>query len=280
MAPPPPANLPLQERMLQLVQTLQFAWFAGHVTLLLSSVRYALSYMTFHPNSKWATFSYRTAFVAAAATYGIVVFKSFRARARAGKAQGGALQIIGDENVQYLFMALIWLWSRQIPLAILPFAVYSVFHVATYTRSNLLPTIQPQPAAAAGEKPKSSALADTIGNFVKNYYDSSMTLVAILEIALWFRLGFSALLFQKGSWILIAVYTVFLRARFHQSTFVQSAVNQLAARGDTIANRQDMPPAVRQAWDGLKSGIKQAADLTDINRYAGAQQQGVPKKTQ
>ena len=88
--------------MLQLVQTLQFAWFAGHVTLLLSSVRYALSYMTFHPNSKWATFSYRTAFVAAAATYGIVVFKSFRARARAGKAQGGALQIIGDENVQYL----------------------------------------------------------------------------------------------------------------------------------------------------------------------------------
>lgn len=177
-------------------------------------------------------------------------------------------------------MALIWLFSRQIPLAILPFAVYSVFHVATYTRSNLLPTIQPQPAAAAGEKPKSSALADTIGNFVKNYYDSSMTLVAILEIALWFRLGGSALLFQKGSWILIAIYTVFLRARFHQSTFVQQAVNQLTARGDAIANRQDMPPVVRQGWDGLKNGIKQAADLTDINRYAGAQQQAVPKKTQ
>jgi hypothetical protein len=102
MAPPPPANLPLQERVLQLVQTLQFAWFAGHVTLLLSSVRYALSYLTFNASSKWAIFSYRTAFIAAAATYGIVVFKSFRARARAGKAQGGAFQIIGDENVQYL----------------------------------------------------------------------------------------------------------------------------------------------------------------------------------
>ena len=88
--------------MLQLVQTLQFAWFAGHVTLLLSSVRYALSYLTFHANSQWAIFSYRTAFVAAAATYGIVVFKSFRARARAGKATGGPLQIVGDENVQYL----------------------------------------------------------------------------------------------------------------------------------------------------------------------------------
>lgn len=102
MAPPPPSNLPLQERVLQLVQTLQFAWFAGHVTLLLSAVRYSLSYLTFHPNSKWASFSYRTAFVAAAATYGIVVFKSFRARARAGKSQGGIYQIVGDENVQYL----------------------------------------------------------------------------------------------------------------------------------------------------------------------------------
>lgn len=102
MAPPPPATLPLQERVLQLAQTLQFAWFVGHVTLLITAVRYALSYITFHSYTKWARFSYRTAFVAAAATYGIVVFKSFRARARSGKPQGGALTIVGDENVQYL----------------------------------------------------------------------------------------------------------------------------------------------------------------------------------
>ena len=103
-------------------------------------------------------FTYRTAFVAAAATYGIVVYKAFRARARSGgRQQGGALAIAGDENVQYLgtsyqlsqfdkskgiwltnthqftVMALVWLVSRQIPLALLPFTVYSIFHVATYT---------------------------------------------------------------------------------------------------------------------------------------------------
>lgn len=280
MAPPPPASMPLQQRVLQLVQTLQFGWFVGHVTLLLCAIRYALSYITFHYTSKWAMFSYRTAFVAAAVTYGIVVFKSFRARARSGKPQGGALAYVGDENVQYLIMALIWLLSRQTPLAILPFAVYSVFHVATYTRSNLLPTLQPQPQAAAtpaGQKPKQSALADAIGNFVKNYYDSSMTLVAILEIALWFRLLASAVFFLKGSWILLAIYTVFLRARFHQSTFVQQAINQLTARGDAIANRQDMPPAVRQVWETIKGGIRKAADMTDINRYAGQQQTPMKK---
>ena len=77
----------------------------GHLTLLFCSFRYGLSYITFHPYSRWAGFSYRTAFVAAAATYGIVVYKAFRARARSGsRQQGGPLAIAGDENVQYLGM--------------------------------------------------------------------------------------------------------------------------------------------------------------------------------
>jgi hypothetical protein len=81
---------------------LQFAWFCGHVTLLLCTLRYTLSYITFHATSRWARFSYRTAFVAAAATYGIVVFKGYRARAKSGKGQGSPMAILGDENIQYL----------------------------------------------------------------------------------------------------------------------------------------------------------------------------------
>lgn len=50
-----------------------------------------------------AQFSYRTAFVAAAVTYGIVVYKTFRARLRSGaKNANTPLAILGDENVQYL----------------------------------------------------------------------------------------------------------------------------------------------------------------------------------
>lgn len=74
-----------------------------HVVLLISVVRYGLSYITLNYYSKMALFSYRLAFISAAATYGIVVYKAFRARARAGsRAQGGALALIADENVQYL----------------------------------------------------------------------------------------------------------------------------------------------------------------------------------
>ena len=101
MAPPPPATLPLQQRLAHLAQTLQFAWFVGHVTLLLSTLRYVFSYVTLNAGSRWATFSYRVAFVSATVTYGIVVYKAYRARMRQGK-QGGLVSLVADENVQYL----------------------------------------------------------------------------------------------------------------------------------------------------------------------------------
>ncbi|KAK3070204.1 Transmembrane nucleoporin [Teratosphaeriaceae sp. CCFEE 6253] len=280
MAPPPSSEQPLTQRLLQLAQTLQFAWFIGHVTLLICTFRYGLSYITLNYYSRWAQFSYRTAFIAAAATYGIVVFKAFRAKQKSGKPAGSPVQMAADENVQYLIMALVWLFTRQTALAVLPFAVYSIFHVLTYTRGMLLPTIQPPPPTPAGQKPKSSALSETIGRFVKDYYDASMSLVAGLEIALWFRILGAALLMQKTSWIKLIIYTVFLRARISQSTFVQGMLHQLGARGDTLAQRQDIPPAVRSGWESFKGVTKKAHDATDINRYVQGQQTAAPKKAQ
>ncbi|KAH8804715.1 hypothetical protein F5884DRAFT_422584 [Xylogone sp. PMI_703] len=283
MAPPPSASLPLSQRLMALAQTLQFAWFAGHLTLLFCIFRYSLSYISFNYYSGWAQFSYRTAFISAAVTYGIVVYKAFRARARAGnKAPGGIFTIIGDENVQYLAMALVWLFSPQYPLAMLPFGVYSIFHVATYTRTNLIPTIQPpQPVSPGATSPsgkpayKPNPTADTIGRFVKEYYDASMGLVAGLEIALWIRILLSVILFRKGSWILIVLYTAFLRARFAQSTFVQVQFKNFEARVDAIVGAQS--PAVRQIWDNIKNAARSFHDLTNISKYAGGA--AAPKKT-
>lgn len=221
-----------------------------------------------------------------------MVYKAFRARSRAGsKQQGGPLALAADENVQYLgtschnpiseistdnadlAMALVWLFSSQYPLAMLPFGVYSIFHVATYTRTNLIPTFMSTPAAAAPASPsakvapKQNALADSIGKFVKEYYDLSMGLVAILEIALWFRLLLAAILFTKGSWVLIIFYTAFLRARFAQSSFVQGQFRNLTARVDSAVGGQGTPPAARQAWEAVKNVSRQFHDVTDLSRY-------------
>lgn len=275
---PPNSALPLSQRLVALAQTLQFAWFVGHLSLLFCIVRYSLSYITFNYYSTWAKLSYRTAFISAAATYGIVVYKAFRARNRAGsKVQGGFLSLAADENVQYLVMALIWLFSPQYPLAMLPFGVYSVFHVATYSRTNLIPTIIPSTPVAppAGASPsarpiyKHSALADSIGKFVKEYYDLSMGLVAILEIVLWFRLFGSAIIFTKGSWILLTLYTAFLRARLSQSSFVKYQFQDLSARVDALVGGQGIPPVAKQVWATIKNGAMQFHDLTDVGKYLG-----------
>lgn len=74
-----------------------------HLTLILSVLRYSLSWIRMNYYTRMAQFSYRLAFVAAMLTYGIVVYKTLRARAKAGMkfSPQVAVSLIGDENVQY-----------------------------------------------------------------------------------------------------------------------------------------------------------------------------------
>ncbi|SPJ88023.1 related to uncharacterized integral membrane protein [Fusarium torulosum] len=283
MAPPPNPNLPLQERLMALAKTLQFGWFVGHLTLILTTIRYGFSWLRMNYYTRTAQVSYRTAFIAAAVTYGIVVYKTMRARAKTGaRAAPSPLALLADENIQYLAMALVWLFSPQYPLALIPYTIYSVFHVATYTRANLIPAVlAPKPAPEAdGASPNrrpavNSPLADQIGAFVKEYYDASMAIVSSLEIALWGRIFLSAILFQRRSWILIVLYTAFLRARFTQSTHIQNSFTQLSARVDSLVGAQGTPPAARQVWQIVKDGAKQFHDATDVGKYIS----GPAKKT-
>lgn len=65
--------------------------------------RYLLSCITFSTYTTVAQGSYRFAFVAAAATYGIVVYKGYVARGRlGGSIPNDIIKLAGDENVQYL----------------------------------------------------------------------------------------------------------------------------------------------------------------------------------
>lgn len=142
----------------------------------------------------------------------------------------------------------------------------------------LIPTLQPQPQPQAqaatspgstNAKPpgKQSPLAETIGRFIKRYYDASMGVVAALEILLLFRLILSALTFSKGSWVLLLMYLAFFRARHAQSAFVKQAVRQLTARADASISHQGTPAQVRGGWETFKGLVRQAYDATDVNRY-------------
>ena len=104
-----------------------------------------------------------------------------------------------------------------------------------------------------------------------------MTLVALLEIGLWFRVLLSAFTFTKGSWVLLLVYTVFLRARYAQSHFVQGAFTQAVARIDAQIQNQNIPPPVRQGWETVKGLGRKAVDATDVRKSLGGNQYAAKK---
>ena len=182
-------------------------------------------------------------------------------------------------------MSFVWLCSRQIPLTLVPFAIYSFFHVATYSRTYLIPTIQP-PQQAPGGSPgrgavKQPPLAESIGRFVKKYYDASMAMVAGLEMAILIRLVGTALTFSSGSWVLLVIYFAFFRSRYAQSSFVQGVVAQTTARVDVAVSHQSTPDPVRQGWEVFKNFVRRVYDATDAKKYLGGyQQQGGAKKPQ
>ena len=163
MAPPPPATLPLGERLKALAQTLQYvnrSFFytltksstrrihtnvklllqvclvcrvcqapravlacsppmstsliiRRHLTLLLSVLRYTWSFIFFNYYSSAAQLAYRLAFISAAVTYGIVVYKGHFARGVSGNVPTIVTKLISDENVQYLGK---WLTSTSLHL--------------------------------------------------------------------------------------------------------------------------------------------------------------------
>ncbi|PHH51268.1 Nucleoporin POM33 [Ceratocystis fimbriata CBS 114723] len=287
MAPPASAQKPLAERFQELAKTLQFAWFSGHVMLIFSTLLYMFQFIKFNTSGGFARFTYRVGFLSAILTYGIVVYKSFMARQKLGsRAPSGIMTIVGDENVQYMVMSVVWFLMPHFTLALLPYFVYSVFHVATYLRTNILPTIYPPtittssdstPGSKVQHNPAAERYISMLRSFVNSHYDASMALVARFEIALWVELAFYALFFRRWSWVLITVYTAFVRVRYSQSMHLQTLFTSLSTQIDSKMAYQGTPPGVRQGWETAKSVTKQFYAATDINKYIGGAP--APKKS-
>ena len=168
-------------------------------------------------------------------------------------------------------MALIWLYSKSIWFALLPFAVYSTFHFLSYLRTNVIPTFAPptpapgsNPAASPGSRPTvQHPLSEYIAKFVRQNYDTSMHLVSNLEIFLWARVFLGALVF-KNSWVLLLCYTLFLRIRYAQSSFVRQAFQGLERKGDALVNDARVPDGLRNGWKIGKDVVKKGREATTL----------------
>ena len=93
---------------------------SSHVLMIATTVRYSLSLLRFNMYGGMARFSYRLSFVAAAVTYGIVVYKGWRSRAKMGAKQPtGMVGYLADENIQYLSK-----WCCLLVMSIISLEIY------------------------------------------------------------------------------------------------------------------------------------------------------------
>jgi len=208
---------------------------------------------------------YKVCYIGAAVSYTIVCQKSL------GSPQPTAAWVkraLSDENVQYLVLALFWLTSKPVALSLFPYAIFSLFHALTFTRTTLMPQVLPPgPPATSGGPPTHHPLSKRLQAWVKANYDLAMKIVAYTEIFILARVIIGALLLQN-SFITPIFYVHFIRMRFFQSAFTREAFVGVTGKIDEYANKPDVPPAVKQGWGTLQSLVGRWTGAT-LNAPAG-----------
>ncbi|KAG4304793.1 hypothetical protein PORY_001846 [Pneumocystis oryctolagi] len=254
---------PLFRRVQNLIKHPQFVWFIGHTAILFFSIRYLLFYVTF--SSVHHLFCYRAAFMGAILTYGIVVYKTYAKTYSQEKINFNVLMRIWmDENVQYLFLAILWFVSRPIAVSLIPYMIFSLFHFLTYFRSNVLHMLNPN-VVKPDEKCIEAVIYRYIQHLTKLYYGSAMKHVSKIEVILiGTRVLVGAFTFQN-SFTILMFYSFFIRYRYFTSTYTRQTFLYITIHIDHLIADSRVPPSVRNLWMTIKRLLKDYAAKPIVN---------------
>jgi len=232
-----------------------YIWALGHFVVLLTTTWYLKAYVTFQ--SSGYAWWYKASFLGSITSYAIVCYKSL------GVPQPNIAYVqraLLDENVQYFLMAILWWSSRPLPLALVPYFVFSLFHALSFARTNIIPKVFPPTAAAPGPNgatangPPVPALSRTIQVWVKANYDTAMMLVARLELLILLR-AVLGVFFLQNSLLVPLAFSHFLRSRYYSSAFTRNAVHTSSIFVEELVNKPGNPPLVKKVYDVAKAAV-------------------------
>ncbi|KAJ1882331.1 Transmembrane nucleoporin [Coemansia sp. RSA 486] len=269
----------IADRVSALAKTAQFYWWAGHVVMLVFGTLY---YVKRPFGSQAANWYYGKAYMGALISYVIVIYKTY------GPPQLNLAffhRLMMDENFEYLMLAFYWLSQPAMVVTLLPFVVFSLFHVVKYTRTTVIPIIAPsvgveiERASRAGPQAAPLSMAAKVskylGEWSSEYYIPALCQVSVWEVAvigIWLVLG--AVTFQTP---LLAplFYFQFLRMRYALSSSTRVAFRRVRSTLDGLLT----PPTASASVPGVvtDSYIKARDYLvamgTSIMSPSGQQQQ-------
>ncbi|KAI9018746.1 hypothetical protein CLU79DRAFT_760198 [Phycomyces nitens] len=232
------------------IKSLHFVWFVGHATLLFSTFIYLFSFLLFHPS--WI--AYRFSLLSAILSYSIVLFNAHKPTSSDDSVFKSLLL---DENTQYWGLAIYLLFTRRVSIALIPFALYSVFHVLQYARTNLLPALAPH-------KPE---LEQKIKTLTTTHYGQVMHLIAQLEVfGVMGRLVLGLLTFRT-SLLAVIFYGHFLRMRYFMSAYTRAVIQEAVVEIDKQlvppTAHPKVPPQVTKAYLTVKNMVVKPSATTD-----------------
>lgn len=237
----------LSQRLLKVVRTAQFFWFFGHFITVSHSILYIL-YSRFTDGGPGI---YLRAYYGTLLSYGIIIYKTH------GTPQANlqyVQKIFMDENTQYLLLALIWLTSSPLWVTLIPFLTFSLFHMLSYFRQEILPAVFPK--IAGGAPTIADKISPVIQQFVQQYQKEAVRLVAYSEV--WMILPFLVVsVFLRYVSILTPfLFCHFLRYRYFFSVQTQEAFTILDTRvTGFIMGNPSIPPVIKNGYNTVREMI-------------------------
>ncbi|KAG0669304.1 hypothetical protein C6P45_003903 [Maudiozyma exigua] len=248
----------VKERLVSLTENLQFAWFAGHAVVLLCSFLYLFSFNRI---------VYRIAYLGVLHSFGIIIYQQYYQGNKTGSTSGNASSthtngasnfslnsLINDENVLYFVLAAMWLLTSIFSMSLVPYSLFSLFHVLKYLQNVLLPVV-------FGISKENNNTVATVAKFTHTYNERCMYWVGTSEIVIVVLLFLRALLWYPSSWIVLITDLLFLKLRYENSKYTKAAFSQCRVRLDGIISHPSIPPQIKSAYNLAKT------KLIEISHY-------------
>lgn len=239
-----------KDQLATTVKTLQFAWFVGHLFTLIGVFFFTLSYLKI--GKRFYKFWYNLAVIGVVSSFGIINYQIV-------KKQGfDVKELLKRTDFHYLALGIMFfILKPYIIFPILPFQIFSLFHVLSYAKAELLPVF--------GQDSETTAYK-TIDNFVKNNNGKSIQVASLLEVYSLFFLGVRVLFFRKRSLTPFLVYLIFIKLRYETSGLIRNIFKRIELKIDDLINNLNNPKA-KDIWIKVKDVLRKSGDFILVNDY-------------
>lgn len=229
-------------------QTAQFFWFIGQLVTLIGISIYSFAFIGIFKNLRF--FAYNLSFIGILSTFLILTFQSVTKK-------GITAQLLKSDDFHYLILSAIFLITRPyILLPLIPFGIYSVFHVLAYINGHILPTLSFN----------TDQLSKFLTTFIQNHNVKSVQIGSAIELYSFIWLFIRVITFRKRSLTPFIIYAIFIKTRYEKNIFTRNYVKSFEVQIDKIVNQSNVP-VLKNIWTQFKSIIRRIGGIYLVNNY-------------